>query len=84
MAIATDRELVPEAILEKDGLKVSASPWGKDDEIGRLNWITPDTNAAILDHLDGRHVFDLNVEYFIGMPSWVAAGVGVEKKMIST
>ena len=74
MAIATDRELVPEAILEKDGLKVSASPWGKDDEIGRLNWITPDTNAAILDHLDGRHVFDLNVEYFIGMPSWVAAG----------
>ena len=74
MAIATDRELVPEAIIDKDGLKVSASPWGPDDEIGRLNWITPDTNAAILDPLDGRHVFDLNVEYFIGMPSWVAAG----------
>ena len=36
--------------LEKDGLKVSASPWGPDDEIGRLNWITPETNAAI----DGR------------------------------
>jgi len=74
MAIATDRELVPEAIIDKDGLKVSKSPWGSGDEIGRLNWITPDTNAAILDHLDGRHVFDLNVEYFIGMPSWVAAG----------
>ncbi len=74
MATATDRELVPEAIIDKDGLKVSKSPWGSDDEIGRLNWITPDTNAAILDHLDGRHVFDLNVEYFIGMPSWVAAG----------
>jgi kynurenine formamidase len=69
-----DHELVPAALLEKDGLKVSASPWGPDDEIGRLNWITPDTNAAILDHLDGRHLFDLNVEYFIGMPSWVAAG----------
>ena len=51
--MATDHELVPEAILEKDGLKVSASPWGPDDEIGRLNWITPETNAAILDHLDG-------------------------------
>ena len=69
-----DPELVPEAIHEQDGLKVSKSPWGADDEIGRLNWITPETNAAILGHLDGRHVFDLNVEYFIGMPSWVAAG----------
>ena len=69
-----DPELVPEAIHEQDGLKVSKSPWGADDEIGRLNWITPETTAAVLDHLDGRHVFDLNVEYFIGMPSWVAAG----------
>ena len=69
-----DHELVPEAILDKDGLKVSKSPWGPDDEIGRLNWITPETNRAILEHLSGGHVFDLNVEYFIGMPSWVAAG----------
>ena len=69
-----DPELVPEAIHEQDGLKVSKSPWGADDEIGRLNWVTPESTAAILDHLDGRHVFDLNVEYFIGMPSWVAAG----------
>ena len=63
-----------EAVLEQDGVKVSKSPWGPDDEIGRLNWITPDTNRAILEHLDGAHLFDLNVEYFIGMPSWVAAG----------
>ena len=69
-----DHELVPEAIVDKDGLKVSKSPWGPDDEIGRLNWITPETNRAILEHLNGGHVFDLNVEYFIGMPSWVAAG----------
>jgi len=69
-----DHELVPEALQEIDGLKVSASPWGPDDEIGRLNWVTPETNAAVLDHLDGAHLFDLNVEYFIGMPSWVAAG----------
>ncbi len=63
-----------ETILEQDGVKVSKSPWGADDEIGRLNWITPESNRAILEHLDGGHVFDLNVEYFIGMPSWVAAG----------
>ena len=69
-----DPELVPEAILEQGGLKVSKSPWGEDDEIGRLNWVTPESTAAILNHLDGRHVFDLNVEYFIGMPSRVAAG----------
>jgi kynurenine formamidase len=69
-----DHELIPEPILEQDGLKVSKSPWGPDDEIGRLNWITPETNKAILEHLSGGHVFDLNVEYFIGMPSWVAAG----------
>ncbi len=72
--MAEDRELVPEAVLEDGGVKVSKSPWGPDDEVGRLNWITPESNAAILDHLDGRHVFDLNVEFFIGMPSWVAAG----------
>jgi hypothetical protein len=71
---ATEESLTYEAILEQDGVQVSKSPWGPDDEIGRLNWITPDTNRAILEHLDGSHVFDLNVEYFIGMPSWVAAG----------
>lgn len=69
-----DKELVPDAILRKGGVQVSKSPWGPRDEIGRLNWITKETNRAILEHLDGSHVFDLNVEYFIGMPSWVAAG----------
>ena len=44
-----DPELVPEAILEQGGLKVSKSPWGPDDEIGRLNWVTPESTAAILD-----------------------------------
>jgi kynurenine formamidase len=72
--MAHDHELVPKALQEIDGLKVSASPWGPDDEIGRLNWLTPESNRAILEHLDGRHVFDLNVEYFLGMPSWQAAG----------
>ena len=69
-----DKELVPDAVLNRGGVKVSKSPWGPRDEIGRLNWITRDTNRAILEHLDGSHLFDLNVEFFIGMPSWVAAG----------
>ena len=33
-------ELRPEALIDKDGVKVSKSPWGPDDEIGRLNWLT--------------------------------------------
>jgi kynurenine formamidase len=68
-----DRELVPEALDERHGLKVSRSPWGPEDEIGRLDWLTPESNRAILEHLDAQHVFDLNVEYFLGMPSWQAA-----------
>ena len=67
-------EFVFEPLLERDGVKVSRSPWGPDDQIGRLNWITPESTAAILGSLDGRHVFDLSVDFFKGMPSWVAAG----------
>ena len=72
--MAADKELVPDAIVNRGGVKVSKSPWGARDEIGRLNWVTRAATREILDHLDGTHVFDLNVEYFIGMPSWVAAG----------
>ena len=53
---------------------MSKSPWGDDDEIGRLNWITPESQKEILERLDGTKVFDLSVDYFIGMPSWSAAG----------
>ena len=67
-------ELRPEALIDKEGLRVSKSPWGPKDEIGRLNWLTDDSVKAILGRLDGRKVFDLNVDYFMGMPSWTAAG----------
>ena len=54
--------------------EVGVSPWGPADEIGRLNLITPKSRANILSRIDGRTAYDLSVEYFIGMPSWVAAG----------
>ena len=54
--------------------RVGASPWGPDDERGRLNLMTAETRAAVLSRIDGRTVYDLSVEYFIGMPSWQAAG----------
>lgn len=53
---------------------VGKSPWGPNDEIGRLNLITPESQAAVLSRLAGGRIYDLSVEYFIGMPSWQAAG----------
>jgi kynurenine formamidase len=53
---------------------VGTSPWGPDDEIGRLNLMTEDSRAAVLSRLAGGRAYDLSVDYFIGMPSWQAAG----------
>ena len=58
---------------ERDGVSVSRSPWGADDEIGRLNWMTPESRSRILSRADGSRVFDLAVDYFMGMPSWKTA-----------
>jgi kynurenine formamidase len=60
-------------LLDKDGVTVSKSPWGPTDEIGRLNLMTPETQAAVLARIDGSQIFDLSVTYFMGMPSWSAA-----------
>jgi kynurenine formamidase len=67
-------DLVYEPLFERDGAIVSKSPWGPDDKIGRLNWITPESRKSILNRLNGDKVLDLSVDYFIGMPSWAAAG----------
>ena len=53
---------------------VGISPWGPKDEIGRLNLMTPESQGAILSRVSGGKNYDLSVEYFIGMPSWQAAG----------
>ena len=67
-------ELQPEALLDKNGHKVSISPWGPDDEIGRLNWITPESVQAIMEKMDASKVYDLAVTYKSDMPSWTEAG----------
>lgn len=53
---------------------VGISPWGEADEIGRLNMITEKSTQSILSQVNSSKVYDLAVEYFIGMPSWQAAG----------
>ncbi|MEQ9590830.1 MAG: cyclase family protein [Parvibaculaceae bacterium] len=56
------------------GGAVGTSPWGPDDELGALNMMTEISRASILSRVSGGAVFDLSVEYFIGMPGWHAAG----------
>ena len=53
---------------------VGQSPWGAEDEIGRLNLITERSRDEILSRISGGKTYDLSVDYFIGMPSWQAAG----------
>jgi kynurenine formamidase len=57
------------------GQEVAAkSPWGPDDEIGRLNMMTDATRLAALSRISSGKVYDLGVDYFLGMPSWQAIG----------
>lgn len=53
---------------------VGTSPWGPDDDIGRLNLMTDESRAEVLSRVAGGAAYDLSVDYFIGMPSWQAAG----------
>jgi kynurenine formamidase len=53
---------------------VGRSPWGPEDERGRLNLMTDDSRAAVLGRIAGGRSYDLSVEYFVGMPSWHGVG----------
>ncbi len=50
------------------------SPWGADDEIGTLNMMTEATQLQVLSQISSGKVFDLSVDYFVGMPSFHALG----------
>ena len=54
--------------------QVSMSPFGPEDEIGMLNLITASSRQELLGRLGGTHVFDLSVDYFVNMPSWIQSG----------
>ena len=54
--------------------QVGISPWGKDDELGRLNLMTDASRAAVLGRIRSGDAYDLSVEYFVGMPSWHGIG----------
>ncbi len=54
--------------------EVGSSPWGEDDEIGTLNMMTASSRKAVLERSNPAVVYDLSVEYFVGMPSFHALG----------
>jgi len=54
--------------------EVGTSPFGPEDQIGRLNLMTPESRAAVMSRVDATQMFDLSVDYFIGMPSWQMIG----------
>ena len=60
--------------VERDGTIVSESPWGPDDEIGRLNWITAESQRQVLSRIEPGPSYDLAVSIFMGMPAWLGAG----------
>jgi kynurenine formamidase len=54
--------------------QATSSPFGRDDQIGMLNLIDAHSRAVIMDRADAGTMFDLSVDYFVGMPSWAPAG----------
>lgn len=54
--------------------QVTQSPFGSDDQIGMLNLMTPESMRAVVSRADAGHTLDLSVDYFMGMPSFTAAG----------
>ncbi len=55
-------------------IKVSTSPWGPDDELGALNTLASANQSSTLARVDPSKIYDLSVDYFVGMPSFQAAG----------
>ncbi len=53
---------------------VGKSPWGPQDEIGTLNLMTDQSRLNALSSIRSGQVYDLSVDYFVGMPSFHALG----------
>lgn len=56
--------------------EVAKSPYGPDDEIGVLNSLTDATRLSVLRQIRSGKVYDLSVDYFVGMPGLADLGMG--------
>ncbi|MFE4668777.1 cyclase family protein [Streptomyces sp. NPDC056716] len=73
---ATERIVAGESIAARSARRheVSASPFGPSDEIGMLNLMTAESRGAALASADPSVIYDLSVDYHVGMPSWAGLG----------
>lgn len=54
--------------------RVGKSRWGADDQIGTLNMMNDHQRLQVLQQVSSGKVYDLAVDYYVGMPSWYALG----------
>ncbi len=62
------------AFSQESAEAVGISPWGPEDEIGTLNMMTDESRLSALSAIGSGQVYDLSVDYFVGMPSFHALG----------
>jgi hypothetical protein len=78
--------IIPGFAVAASGQPSPASPWVYEApkaskpgprrhavEIGSLSMISPASRSAVLARINGDRVYDLSVQYFIGLPSWYGA-----------
>lgn len=66
--------LIASPSIAQQSESVGKSPWGSDDEIGTLNMMTEASKLAVISQIVSGEVYDLSVDYFVGMPSFSALG----------
>jgi len=63
-------------VLFAQAAEVAKSPQGPNDEIGMLNTVTAAQRLAVLQQIASGKVYDLSVDYFVGMPGLADLGMG--------
>ncbi len=66
--------LMTQTALAQQKEEVGISPWGPTDEIGTLNMMTNSSRLDVLSNITSGKVYDLSVDYFVGMPSFHSLG----------
>jgi kynurenine formamidase len=66
--------LAVDLIIAQTNEFVGKSQWGPNDEIGTLNMMENNSILSIMSRVNSGNVYDLSVEYFVGMPSFDALG----------
>jgi kynurenine formamidase len=56
--------------------EVAKSPHGPNDEMGVFNTLTAAQSLAVLQRVSSGKIYDLSVDYFVGMPGLADLGMG--------